>query len=634
MGKDKNMTIGKRFAGINRAGFALWSVLIAAVFVRVLYLIQLSSSDLEWLLPLDMHFYRELAEGLSAGRGVPGGALSFNPLYPFFLAAIFKVAGNGLLVPRIIQALLGIFTIYLHYVAGKDIIKGYGKGGEFQSEATGIFAAAMALFYPHFLLYEGSLLATSIVTLILISSFVLAIRIDHHISGISSLKIGSKKLSPLAAEFSLGLLMGVGTLGRPNLFFLLIPAVIVWLFFRRGRVGNGRFAALFCLLGASVILSLPIVFNAAETGRFVPVTSHGGINFYIGNRPGANGVYKPPEGMRGDMRGLVDDARKRARQQIKGELTDGEVSEYWFGRAVEGIGENPIRWVRLLGRKFLLFWNKTEIPDVIDISFYKESCPVMNLLFIPFSIISVFAVMGLFVLFLIKRNRAIFIVFTGSALFSVLLFYINSRYRVVSVPILILSASVFFSWILGEVREKNWKRLIALVLFVPALLFTFVNREMVKINKSAMYAFLGNQYISRENEEKAEMAYSMAYRLDPGRVEAGINYARILNRRGKLDEAESLYGFAFKAFPDFPHLAIEYGVVLERLGESVKAVELYRYAYKIEVGEEKVLACKYLSRAALSEGKRDRSVYWIRKALEVVPGDEKLVKLLNRLQNP
>ncbi len=628
------MNIGKRYAGINGTRFALWGVLFAAVLVRVIYLVQLGSSDLEWLLPLDMHFYRELAEGLSAGKGVPGGALSFNPLYPFFLSAIFKAAGNGLLVPRIIQALLGVFTIYLHYVAGKDIMKGNGKGGKFQSEATGIFAAAMALFYPHFLLYEGSLLATSLVTLLLISSFVIAIRIDHHISGISSLKIGSMRISPLAAGFFLGLLMGFGALGRPNLFFLLIPAVIVWIFFRRRGMGNGRFTALFCLLGAIAVLSLPIAFNAAKTGRFVPVTSHGGINFYIGNRPGANGVYKPPEGMRADMRGLVDDARKRAQQQLKKELTAGEASEYWLGRAVEGIRKNPLRWVKLLGRKFLLFWNKTEIPDVIDISFYKESCPVMNLLFIPFSIISVFAAMGLCVLFIIRRNRAIFMVFMGAALFSVLLFYINSRYRIVSVPILILSASAFFSWVLMEAREKNWKKLTAIAFLASALFFVFINREMVQINKSAMYAFLGNQYISRENEEKAEIAYSMAYRLDPGRVGAGINYARILSRRGKLDKARSLYDSAFKAFPDFPHLAIEYGVVLERLGEYAKAVKLYRYAYEIEVGEEKVLACKYLSRAALSEGKRDRSVYWIRKALEVAPGDEKLIKLLNRLETP
>ncbi|MCD6380509.1 tetratricopeptide repeat protein [bacterium] len=628
------MNTVKRCMSGKGAKFALWGVLITAVSIRVVYLVQLGRSDLEWLLPLDMHFYRELAERLSSGEGLPGGALSFNPLYPFFLSVIFRVSGNGLLVPRIIQALLGVFTIYLHYVAGKEIVKANGSD-EFKSEATGIFAAAMALFYPHFLLYEGSLLATSIVTLLLISTFVLAIRIDHHISGISSLKIGSKKLSSLAGAFLLGVLMGVGALGRPNLFFLLIPAVVVWLFFRRGVGGNGCVTALFCTIGAAVVLSLPIAFNAAKTGRFVPVTSHGGINFYIGNRPGADGVYKPPKGMRGDMRGLVKDARKRAQQQLKKEeLTDGEASEYWFGRTVEGIREDPTRWLNLLGRKFFLFWNKTEIPDVIDISFYKESCSVMNLLFIPFSIISVLAIMGLFVLFLIKRNRAIFTVFMGSAVFSVLLFYINSRYRIVSVPIFILSASVFFSWILDEVRKKSWKKPAAAVFLALALFFVLVNREMVKINRSAMYAFLGNQYMSRKNEEKAERAYSMAYELDPGRVGARINYARILNRRGKPDKARLLYESAFKAFPDFPHLAIEYGVVLESLGEHAKAGELYRYAYNIERAEGKVLACKYLSRAALSEGKRDRAVYWIRKALEVVPGDEKLLRLLNRLETP
>ncbi|MDZ7859262.1 MAG: tetratricopeptide repeat protein [Candidatus Krumholzibacteriota bacterium] len=612
--------------------FALWGIISAAVLVRAVYLIQLGKSDLQWLLPLDMRFYRELAEGLSAGASMPGGALSFNPLYPLILSAIFRVAGNGLLVPRIIQALLGVITIYLHYVAGKDIMKNSKGTGTRAGEQAGIFAAATALLYPHFLLYEASLLATSFVTLIFISSFIIALRIDLHISGITEFKIKTGNGRKYSAGFLLGVLMGIGALGRPNLFFILIPAVIVWLFFRRTRTDNGRKAAVFCFVGTAIILSLPIAFNAVRTGRLIPVTSHGGINFYIGNRPEADGVYKPPDGMRADMRGLLEDAKKRARELSNEELTGEEVSEYWFGRTVDGIREDPSRWLKLLGRKLLLFWNKAEIPDVIDISFYKESCPVMRLLFIPFSFISVLAVMGLAVIFIIRRNRALFTVFTGSSVFSVIIFYINSRYRVVSVPVLILSASVFFSWATHQVRRRRWKNLTLAAFIAPALFFAVVNRDMVQINRSAMYGFLGNQYILRGNEEKAEKAYHRAYQLDPERVEARINYARILSRRGKFGRAITLYESAFKEFPDFPHLALEYAVVLERLGRQEKAVKLFRYAYRVERGKDRVLACKYLSRAALSEGNTDMAVYWIRKALEITPGDLKLVKLLNRLE--
>ncbi|MBD3423538.1 MAG: hypothetical protein GF417_03745, partial [Candidatus Latescibacteria bacterium] len=119
-------------------------IILAAAAVRAIYLIQLHSSDLEWILPLDMNFYRDLAAGLSRGELPPGG-LTFNPLYPLFLAAVIRIAGSSLLVPRIIQAALGVVTIYLHYLAGREITV---TGNRLR---TGLLAAALAFFYPQFL---------------------------------------------------------------------------------------------------------------------------------------------------------------------------------------------------------------------------------------------------------------------------------------------------------------------------------------------------------------------------------------------------------------------------------------------------------------------------------------------------
>ncbi len=622
--------------GNPRAAFRVLVLIItAAAVIRVLYLVQLSGSDLNWLLPLDMRFYRDIALEISQRgfEGAPEGPLSFNPLYPAFLALIFKLIGKGLLAPRIIQSMLGVLTVYTHFLAGREVARGYRKA-EFDAELTGVIAAAMALLYPHFLLYEGSFLGTSLVTLLMVVSFYFAAYLKNRITAEVSSSGPAGRSNPFLVSLALGFLMGLGALGRPNLFLLLIPLIAVWFFFQNGRVISGRWVAGAVIAGSLAVLSVPIAYNAARSGRFIPVTSHGGINFYIGNSLKSKGVYSPPQGMRGDMRGLVEDARKIAERRTGRKMSDEQASSYWLGRAVQDIREEPAGWLKLLGRKFVLFWNKAEIPDVIDLTFYRDSCPVMKLLFIPFSLISVLALGGLAVVWRIKTQRPVIYIFVVCALLSVMLFYINSRYRIPSVPVMIVSASVFLVWISGRIKNRQWKPAVLALIAAVLLFFLVADRDMVRVNRGAMYAFLGNRYMEKEEEAKAMDAFKKAYLLDPANPEAQINYARILAKYGKLDKATGLYASAFRSFPDFPRLAIEYGVVLERMGRREEAVRLYRYTYQTQGPRERLMACRYLSRSALAEGKREESMFWIRKAIEIAPGDRELLKMLDKLEGP
>jgi len=598
-------------------------ILVLAAAVRVIYLIQLHSSDLEWILPLDMNFYRELAAQISQGRMPVSGGLTFNPLYPLFLATVYRVAGSSLLAPRIVQSILGVLTVYLIYLAGREVaISGNRR-------RTGIVAAALAIFYPQFLLYEGSFLATSLVTFLVAASFLISLRLDRDITGSNSVSRNFLWRGAL-----LGVILGAGSLGRPNLFLLLIPAAVVWFFFRNGSGKNARLASAGALLGAAAILLIPAVYNGVRTGRFIPATSHGGINFYIGNRIEGGGVYKPPPGMRMDMRGLVEDARNRASELTGREMTDQEASGYWFSRAMADISENPGAAVNLFLRKFALFWNHSEIPDVIDISFYREECPVMKILFMPFSLISALALAGLIAVYITGRYRGIFTLYIGAAVVSIIIFFVNSRYRIPSVPVMILSGAVFIDMVIDRMERKRWKEGVLTLCALPVILFGFVNRDMVEVNRSAMYTFMGNEYMERGMEEKGREMFERAYRMDPGSVETRVNYARVLVREGDPAAAAELYGSAFSSFPDFPRLAIEYGAALLETGHTERAEQLFRWAYRNRPTAEKVMACRYLSRIAFASGDRDQAAAWIRRALELVPGNRELVEILNRLETP
>ena len=62
------------------------------------------------------------------------------------------------------------------------------------------------------------------------------------------------------------------------------------------------------------------------------------------------------------------------------------------------------------------------------------------------------------------------------------------------------------------------------------------------------------------------------------------------------------------------------------------AKEAFRYAVSLERRRDSVVACKLLSRIAISEGSVDEAVYWIRKALEMLPGDKDLLEMLQWIE--
>lgn len=631
---DRRRDAGGRFPArlpLSRASAA--AILIAAAAVRAVWIVGLRNAEIGRILPLDMRFYRDLAAGIASGGGAGGGALTFNPLYPVFLAGIFRVFGEGFLAPRMIQSLVGLGTIVLVYACGRLIGERTGDGGiPVDPRLAGSAAAAIALLYPQLLLYEGAFLATTLVVFLFAASLFTALAISRAID--RDPPAGGDRV-PWAA-FGLGALVGAGALGRPNLFLLLAPLVTVWLFFRAGGPRRGwrrpLRLALPCAAGAALLIAPPALYNAARTGTLVPVTTHGGINFFIGNGPQANGLYRPPEGMREDMRGLIEDAAAAARAATGRDLGAAGVSSYWSRRAFERIASDPWGWLRLLGRKFLFFWSGTEYGDILDLEIFARRVPVLRLLPLPFAVISPLAVGGLLLLVLRSRERAVVLIFLAAGLASVMLFYFNSRYRMPTIPLLIVASGALISWAAGAVRRRHWKRLLAAAIVAGVWAGLVSGREMIVVNRSAVYTFLGNHYMSEGERSKGLDAFIRAFELDSLDAGVTINYARALRVTGDVEGGLAQYERAWRIDPSFRNLAVEYGSLLEEAGRRDEARRKYLAAWESGRPADRVLACKHLSRAAYADGRIDEAIEWIERGLEAAPGDRSLVDLLNRLQ--
>ena len=82
--------------------------------------------------------------------------------------------------------------------------------------------------------------------------------------------------------------------------------------------------------GIAIALVPVTVRNYVVSGDLSPVSSHGGLNFYIGNNAEADGTYHMVSGITPSIAGQQNDARRVAEEAVGRTLEDAEVSAYFY----------------------------------------------------------------------------------------------------------------------------------------------------------------------------------------------------------------------------------------------------------------------------------------------------------------
>jgi 4-amino-4-deoxy-L-arabinose transferase-like glycosyltransferase len=239
-------------AGGRNAGMTLVLILALAFTLRLVFVIFPADG-----VPFsDMKDYHDQAFALLA-KGTYGPALR-PPLYPLFLAAVYRIAGREFIFVRLIQALMGVGVCLFTYAIGRRL---YGP-------RAGIAAGLIAACYPSLILYTCLLMSENLFIFLLTASLLLLL-------GTSQRRVGSC--------FAAGVLIGLACLTRSVLVGF-VPLSALWLIGRRERI-----AALVCMLGALCAITPWTVRNWHYYQRFVLIDSYGGYNFLIGNNPDATG---------------------------------------------------------------------------------------------------------------------------------------------------------------------------------------------------------------------------------------------------------------------------------------------------------------------------------------------------------
>jgi 4-amino-4-deoxy-L-arabinose transferase-like glycosyltransferase len=278
--------------------------------------------------------YDRLALDLSQGKGYRNekGELSAwrPPLYPFFLSAIYKAGGHSYLNVRIVQAVLSAAIVAVIFLLARLL---FGTSAAY-------WAAAISSVYPAFYAYYfscASLSAETLYTFLLVFSF-------YEYFRFACLGKGADLV------FS-GILMGLAILTRP--VPALLAAAFPFLFFLAGYRPPKLWLTFLLFWTAVGLTLLPWTLrNYVVFREFVPVTTLGGANFYLGNHAGADGmggsrdpgldfykeVYYPQDA-------ALDAAGK----------SETEKARYFYRKGREFVFSEPAQFAALYLRKLALY---------------------------------------------------------------------------------------------------------------------------------------------------------------------------------------------------------------------------------------------------------------------------------------
>lgn len=396
-----------------RAGIIL--IMILAASLRIAHLAWVNGSVI--IEPrgfLDEAFYHQFGLMVAGGDLLAGQKPFFlSPSYLYFLGLVYALFGPGTIAPFLIQSGLGVLAVFLVYRCGTMI------GGS----AAGLSGAALLAFDGLAVMYGCSLLPASL------DVFLCALFCYWLVRA-----LGSERRRPWLIA---GAVSGFFALNRPNTL-VWVPLLCAVALYKGGP--RRRKLALLALAGACAVIAPSALRNLAVSGEVVLITSHGGLNFYIGNCRDASGTYLSPPWLTPDVRGQADGVIGYLEEDLGRPVRAGEVSGILYRRALTEMASDPGNWVVLMLKKTFYLLNGDEAGLNMSLAYMRqEVSPVLWLLPVGMWILIPAGMAGAALAGREGRVLALFgVVYAG----TVVMFFISDRYRLpLHVPLCVLSGA-------------------------------------------------------------------------------------------------------------------------------------------------------------------------------------------------
>ncbi|MGD8718498.1 MAG: tetratricopeptide repeat protein [Candidatus Zixiibacteriota bacterium] len=542
-------------------------VVAVALAVRLAYFAGMCDFPLFHAPTGDTVEYADDARVILAGE-VLGRDVYFHssPAYPYFLAAVAKISGNDLGDLRtiaLLQLLASALTAGLLYALGRKLMGRWG----------GVAAGLVYALSPTAVFYDGELLMDFLLPPVLVGAALLA--------------AGGKDGVRVRRAVAAGALVAFGALARPNYLLLLLPLGLALWWQAKEASRRRRIAIVAALVAAAAAVVLPVTVRNYAVGRdFVVISSNGGVNFYIGNNPQANGTFKAPgpwpSHLEASSAAFAEEAEGRA-------LRPSEVSAFFTREALRYIFTQPVDFAGKVGRRLRLLASSYEIPNHMAFDFFRARSTVLKILPFTWGIVLPWALGGAV---LVARDRkyrpalGLAAVYVASLAF---LFFITGRYRFPVFPLLALFAVAGVFAAAAALRSRTWWKVVVYAALVAGAYGAayFPAPADVRVSDAYSYHHLGAVYAARGDDLAAARAYEKAVEIEPEDSFSWNNMGLAYIRMDNMPAAERALGRALELSPDNPETLSNYGTMLLYQG---RVSEAERYVKAALAGDPNCVA--------------------------------------------
>ena len=497
------------------------AVMLVALVVRLLFFFSADANPYLQVMLGDDAFFDRWAWSLAQGESIVPGVFYLDPLYPYLVSLVYKLIGHEHGVVRLLQHLLGALSCGLVVLIGRRVF----------DHRVGLLAGVLMAGYGLLIFYEGLLLKPALAIFLLCAALLLLLEAGER--GKPGWLVGA------------GVTLGLASLARGNVLVVL-PFLLLWTALRFPSGRRRLVAVAFVAVGVAVAI-LPVTGRNMVVGSDLVLTTYqGGSNFYIGNHPGATGIYRP---LVSDREVPPYEEQDAVRLACEGsgvdELRPSEVSRYWFRRGVSFILDDPARYLGLLARKLVLALNQSEVPDILDFREVREHSVWLRLPLLSFAVIGPLGLLGLALsLRSGGRDALLLTLYWAGTLVSVCLFYVFARYRLPLLPVVLIFAAYAIWWIVDRARAGEGRRL-AIALALGAVAAVVVNNNLVEPHGQGTGSGNVGRALLREGRmDEAEAMLSKAATANPAHPAPHMSLAELHARQGDLDRALAEYRLA------------------------------------------------------------------------------------------
>lgn len=596
-------------------------IVIVAAAVKVIIALQLADHPMvQPDIGLDTSAYADLAQRVLRGDLWLGPGLYFvSPLYVYVLAAALAVADSFTAV-RILQAVLGACATGALWVLTRE-----WAGTRAAWWAAGLATCTGLITFYEVLILQASLDFALTTGLLLSLTFALT---------------RPGRLWPILTGVGLGLL----SLNRPNAM-LAGAGLLALLAVQR------RWQIVIATMAGVALAILPVTIrNVTVAGVWTPTSSHGGLNFYIGNSENATGFYHQIPGIAPDISGQARDARQVAEAATGRRLSDAEVSNYFVGLGLDWIGANPSDAAALFLKKLAFTFHAQHVALPYSYPFYAyDAGTALQYLRVGPWLLMPLGLVGLVVLLrrtTQRRHVLAWCAFVPLYAMSVAVFFVAERYRLPLFVPMLVGAGIALDAAARSIAKGRWRPLLGGVVATTALVVAInwpvglddgrwdegvrLAQRLVILERhdearswverlaptarraGSAHAAVAMQYVVRGDHGRALPYFREARRQNPGDQKVAEGFVETLLRLGRLaatsgahDVAEGFFREAASEQPDMAAARLQYGLNLLVQNKLVEAEPELRAAARLDPKDAEALA--HLAYCQFGLGQRDQA---------------------------